>query len=69
MGLEKKPLPETERKPVEGHPPDPGVGREQRGIDEHIADADERVRKETGRKEPVRNTPPAGEWNDTAPNE
>jgi hypothetical protein len=38
---------------------------EPRGIESGIADADKRAR--TGSKEePVRNTPPAGAWNDTA---
>jgi hypothetical protein len=44
----------------------PGVQSEEpRGIERGIADADKRAR--TGSKnEPVRNTPPAGAWNDTA---
>ncbi len=38
---------------------------EPRGIETGIADADKQAR--TGsRYEPVRNTPPAGAWNDTA---
>ena len=40
------------------------VGREPRGIDAGIADADKRARVGSD-QEPVRNTPPAGEWNDT----
>jgi len=41
-------------------------GREPRGVQQDIADADKKAR--TGsRKEPVRNTPPAGDWNDTFP--
>jgi hypothetical protein len=40
--------------------------RERRGIDEHIADADKLAR--TGkRQEPVRNTPPFGDYDDTVP--
>lgn len=39
--------------------------QEPRGIEREIADADKQTR--TGSKnEPVRNTPPAGAWNDTA---
>jgi len=38
---------------------------EPRGIEKGIADADKKAR--TGKpQEPVRNTPPAGAWNDTA---
>lgn len=38
---------------------------EPRGIEEGIAEADKKAR--TGSKdEPVRNTPPAGAWNDTS---
>lgn len=39
--------------------------REPRGIENEIAEADKKAR--TGSKnEPVRNTPPAGAWNDTS---
>jgi hypothetical protein len=39
--------------------------RERRGIDEHIADADKAAR--TGQpQEPVRNTPPFGDYDETA---
>ena len=38
---------------------------EPRGIDKGIADADKKARTGTV-QEPVRNTPPAGAWNDTA---
>lgn len=42
-----------------------GVGREHRTVQTDIADADKVAR--TGSKdEPVRNTPPAGKWNDVA---
>jgi len=46
---------------------DPGgvESEEPRGIEEGIAEADKKAR--TGSKdEPVRNTPPAGAWNDTS---
>jgi hypothetical protein len=36
-----------------------------RGIEKGIADADKKARTGTA-QEPVRNTPPAGAWNDTA---
>jgi hypothetical protein len=43
-------------------------GRESGTVQPGVADADKRAR--TGNiQEPVRNTPPAGEWNDVAPNE
>jgi hypothetical protein len=39
--------------------------REPRGVEQEIAEADKKAR--TGSKsEPVRNTPPAGAWNDTS---
>ena len=60
-----RPNEDEDRPPVEGHPPDPGVGREHRGVQHDIADADDKVRDKSGTKEPVRNTPPAGDWNDT----
>jgi hypothetical protein len=40
--------------------------REPRGIQSGIADADKLARVGTA-DEPVRNTPPAGEWNETSP--
>jgi hypothetical protein len=39
--------------------------REPRGVEKEIAEADKKAR--TGSKsEPLRNTPPAGAWNDTS---
>jgi hypothetical protein len=46
----------------------PTAGREAGTAQPGIADADERARTGAG-NEPVRNTPPAGSWNDVAPNE
>jgi len=44
---------------------DVGVGRGSRGVQADIADEDKQAR--TGTKdESVRNTPPAGDWNDVA---
>ena len=60
-----RPNEDEDRPPVEGHPPEMGVGREHPGIQHDIADADEKARTKTGTKETVRNTPPAGDWNDT----
>lgn len=41
------------------------IGQEPRGVDKGVADADKKAR--TGKtEEPVRNTPPAGAWNDTS---
>jgi len=48
----RKDLPDTE-------------SEEPRGIEKGIADADKKARTGTT-QEPVRNTPPAGAWNDTA---
>jgi len=43
---------------------DAPLGEEPRGVQHDIAEADKKAR--TGDKdEPVRNTPPAGAWNDT----
>jgi hypothetical protein len=39
--------------------------QEPRGIEKGIADADKKARAGTT-QEPLRNTPPAGAWNDTA---
>ena len=56
------------RKPAEGVPTEPEASppsEEPPGIQKGIADADKRVR--TGStEEAVRNTPPAGAWNDTS---
>ena len=42
-----------------------GMGREPGGVQPHIADADKKAR--TGKEnETVRDTPPAGDWNDIA---
>jgi len=44
---------------------DSAMEREPSGVQEDIADADKKAR--TGSThEPVRNTPPAGAWNDTS---
>jgi len=48
---------------------DPVRRHEERGVQKGIADADKKARAEAEALEPVRNTPPAGEWNETAPNE
>jgi len=45
---------------------DPIPRREPRGVEKHIADADEKARDKAGTREPVRNHPPAGKWNETA---
>lgn len=43
---------------------DAPLGQEPQGIQHDVAEADKKAR--TGREEePVRNTPPAGAWNDT----
>jgi hypothetical protein len=56
---------QDENRDESAHPLAPRpVGREPRGVDQTIADADKRARIGSER-EPVRNTPPAGEWNDT----
>ena len=60
-----RPNEDEDRPPVEGHPPDVGVGREHPGIQHDIAQADAEARAKAGNKEAVRNTPPAGDWNDT----
>lgn len=47
---------------------DPGTGRPRRTPQYGLADAD--IKARTGKaKEEVRNTPPAGKWNDVARNE
>lgn len=40
--------------------------QEPRGVQKDIADAD-KVARTGSQEEPVRNTPPAGAWNDTSP--
>ena len=40
-------------------------GQEPRGVQSRIADAD-KVARTGSTAEPVRNTPPAGHWNDTS---
>lgn len=61
---------ETSKEPTNSdmrpaHGEDPNIKKGPPGIDANVADADKQVR--TGQKrEPVRNTPPAGTWNDTS---
>ena len=50
---------DQDRKDSPSAPPE-----EPRGIERGIADADKKARTGTT-QEPVRNTPPAGAWNDT----
>ena len=60
-----EPAPGSQRRSPPGDDPRRVESEEPRGIEKGIADADKRAR--TGSKqEPVRNTPPAGAWNDTA---
>jgi hypothetical protein len=50
---------------VPGAKPNPGETHKRGEVQPGIADADKKVR--TGSvQEPVRNTPPAGDWNDVA---
>ncbi len=56
--------PETECTTVETTRMDEPAGEEPRGILRHIADAD-RLARAGKPEEPVRNTPPAGPWNET----
>lgn len=51
---------------LQRHATDLGIGREPGGVQDGIADADKTARSGTV-DEPVRNTPPAGEWNETTP--
>jgi hypothetical protein len=62
-----RPNEDEDRNLVEGHPPEEGVGREPQGVQSDIADADEKAREQSGQKEPVRNTPPFGDFDDTSP--
>jgi hypothetical protein len=39
----------------------------QDGVKKGIAQADEEARRKAGTWEPVRNTPPSGDWNDDTP--
>jgi hypothetical protein len=48
-----------------GGPNEGTIGHEPRGIDRTIADADKAARTGSN-EERVRNTPPAGPWNDTS---
>jgi hypothetical protein len=53
------------RKGAEGRASGLDVGREPRGLQSGIADADRKAR--TGKhEERVRDTPPAGHWNETS---
>ena len=52
---------------VKHYKSDVGTRGEPRNVERGIADADEKAREKAGQKEPVRNTPPAGDWNDTIP--
>jgi hypothetical protein len=57
--------PEPDKKCGQPVPADPNLKKGPARVDRHIADADKRAR--TGRTdEPVRDTPPAGAWNDTS---
>jgi len=56
---------ERNRPGAEGRAAGLDTGREPRGLQPGIADHDCRARSGTAH-EPVRNTPPAGAWNDTS---
>lgn len=45
---------------------DERIGREPRGVQPDVARADDEARAARGEKQPVRNTPPSGPWNDTS---
>jgi hypothetical protein len=68
MPGESRPSAEEEAKSSLGshrHDHARGIGKEPREIDRGVADADKAAR--TGSQdESVRNTPPAGSWNDTS---
>ncbi|MBX5461832.1 MAG: hypothetical protein IRZ28_12175 [Steroidobacteraceae bacterium] len=60
-----RPNQDEDRPPVEGPGHEEGcIGQEPRGVQPHIADDDKLARTGTT-DEHVRDTPPAGEWNDT----
>jgi len=56
---------DADRRQAPGTAPELGEPGEARGVEPGIADADKATRARTGREE-VRNTPPAGHWNDTS---
>jgi hypothetical protein len=56
---------ERNRPGAEGRATGLDTGQEPRGLQSGIADHDCQVRSGAAR-EPVRNTPPAGAWNDTS---
>lgn len=58
---------DTQSEESRSHPA-AGESEEPRGVEKDIADADKKARTGSS-KEQVRNTPPAGNWNDTASNE
>jgi hypothetical protein len=61
-------VPHESEKPLPSMGGSAHAGREAGTTQHGIADADKRAR--TGKSdEPVRNTPPAGSWNDVASNE
>ena len=56
----------TPRPDEHGEVTQDGTSRtEPRGVEQHIADADKKARTGT-ENELVRNTPPAGKWNETS---
>jgi hypothetical protein len=58
-----RPDQDEDRTTADALPDDVGIAEEPRGVQNDIADADKNAR--TGsRDEQVRNTPPAGDWND-----
>jgi hypothetical protein len=63
---QNRPNQDTDPEITDTDEPRRAPGGEPRGVQKHIADADKVAR--TGKQdEPVRNTPPSGEWNDTSP--
>lgn len=65
-----RPNQDEDRPPAEGpaheagRPEEGGIGQEPRGVQSHIAD-DDKLARTGATDEHVRDTPPAGEWNDT----
>ena len=61
-----RPNQDEHRKTAEGRGPDGGPGRKRRQATPQEADTEDKAESRSN-SEPVRNTPPSGDWDDTSP--
>jgi hypothetical protein len=63
-----RPNQDEDQKVIEARKHAVATGREPGKVHDTIADAD-KIARTGSKQEPVRNTPPAGDWNDASPDD